>query len=130
MITAESPRVRASHLLALPSTTMTLRRVINTAATCALVVGAPLALAGDAQAAPPGAWDRIAQCESGGNWAINTGNGYYGGLQFALQTWRGHGGKGMPHRASRAAQIRVAERVLTTQGWKAWPVCSRKAGLR
>lgn len=71
-------------------------------------------------------WDAIAQCESGGNWAINTGNGYYGGLQFALGTWRSNGGSGMPNHASREEQIRVAENVLATQGIGAWPVCGRR----
>jgi hypothetical protein len=74
-------------------------------------------------------WDRIAACESGGNWAINTGNGYYGGLQFTLSTWRAHGGTGMPNEASREEQIAVARRVQATQGWGAWPVCSVKAGV-
>ena len=73
-------------------------------------------------------WDAVAACESGGNWAINTGNGYYGGLQFSLSTWRAFGGTGMPQNASRAEQIRVAENVLRTQGIGAWPVCGRKAG--
>lgn len=71
-------------------------------------------------------WDAIAQCESGGNWAINTGNGYYGGLQFTLGTWHANGGTGMPNQASRAEQIRVAENVLRTQGLGAWPVCGRR----
>lgn len=75
-------------------------------------------------------WDRIAACESGGNWAINTGNGYYGGLQFTLSTWRSHGGTGMPNEASREEQIAVAQRVQANQGWGAWPVCSVKAGVR
>jgi hypothetical protein len=75
-------------------------------------------------------WDRIAACESGGNWAINTGNGYYGGLQFTLGTWRAHGGTGMPNEASREEQIAVAQRVQASQGWGAWPVCSVKAGVR
>ena len=75
-------------------------------------------------------WDQIAQCESGGNWGINTGNGYYGGLQFALGSWRAAGGSGMPHHASRAEQIRVAENLLDMQGWGAWPTCSRQLGLR
>jgi LysM repeat protein len=75
-------------------------------------------------------WDRIAACESGGNWAINTGNGYYGGLQFTLSTWRANGGTGMPNEASREQQIAVAQRVQASQGWGAWPVCSVKAGLR
>jgi LysM repeat protein len=77
-----------------------------------------------------GVWDRLAQCESGGNWGINTGNGYSGGLQFAPGTWRAHGGTGSAHNASRADQIRVAERVRASQGWGAWPACSAKLGLR
>jgi LysM repeat protein len=75
-------------------------------------------------------WDRLAQCESGGNWGINTGNGYSGGLQFAPGTWAAHGGKGSAHNASRAEQIRVAERVRASQGWGAWPACSSRLGLR
>jgi resuscitation-promoting factor RpfE len=71
-------------------------------------------------------WDAIAACESGGNWAINTGNGYYGGLQFTLGTWRANGGSGMPHQASRSEQIRVAENVLRSQGIGAWPSCGRR----
>ena len=68
-------------------------------------------------------WDAIAQCESGGNWGINTGNGHYGGLQFKQATWSANGGVGSPARASRAEQIRVAENVLRTQGLGAWPKC-------
>jgi LysM repeat protein len=75
-------------------------------------------------------WDRLAQCESGGNWGINTGNGYSGGLQFAPGTWAANGGSGSAHNASRAEQIRVAERVRASQGWGAWPACSAKLGLR
>ena len=74
-------------------------------------------------------WDRVAQCESGGDWSINTGNGYYGGVQFLPSTWRAYGGTGMPHQASRAEQIAVAQRTLAAQGPGAWPTCSRKAGL-
>jgi resuscitation-promoting factor RpfB len=75
-------------------------------------------------------WDRLAQCESGGNWSINTGNGYYGGLQFSLSTWRAYGGSGMPHQNSRAEQIAVAQRLQAAAGWGQWPACSRKLGLR
>jgi LysM repeat protein len=75
-------------------------------------------------------WDRLAQCESGGNWGISTGNGYSGGLQFAQGTWQANGGTGSASNASRAEQIRVAERVLASQGWGAWPACSAKLGLR
>ena len=67
-----------------------------------------------------GLWDRIAACESGGNWSINTGNGYYGGLQFNLQTWRAYGGTGRPDQQSKAAQIAVAERVRKASGLSAW----------
>lgn len=85
--------------------------------------------AAPANAASGSTWDALAQCESGGNWAINTGNGYYGGLQFNLGTWQANGGVGNPASASREAQIAVAERVLASQGWGAWPACSAKLGL-
>ncbi|PCN47750.1 transglycosylase [Curtobacterium sp. 'Ferrero'] len=85
--------------------------------------------AAPANAASGSTWDALAQCESGGNWAINTGNGYYGGLQFNLGTWQANGGTGLPSNASRATQIAVAERVLASQGWGAWPACSAKLGL-
>jgi len=94
-----------------------------------LVVGAPLtALAAPASAATTGQWDAVAQCESGGNYAINTGNGFYGGLQFTLSTWAAYGGTGAPQNASRSAQIAVAERVLAGQGKGAWPVCGTGLG--
>jgi hypothetical protein len=73
-------------------------------------------------------WDAIAQCESGGNWAINTGNGHYGGLQFKPATWQANGGIGNPAQAPRSEQIRVAENVLASQGLKAWPKCGAQAG--
>jgi len=73
-------------------------------------------------------WDRIAECESGGNWAANTGNGYYGGLQFSLSTWHANGGSGRPDQSSRAEQIRIAERVRAASGgYGAWPVCGQRA---
>ena len=75
-------------------------------------------------------WDSLAQCESGGNWAINTGNGYYGGLQFNLSTWQAMGGSGYPHENSREEQIAVAERLLAANGgYGAWPACSASLGL-
>jgi len=95
-----------------------------------VVAGTPLVLAGTANAAPDEVWDQIAQCESGGRWNTNTGNGFAGGLQFTPSTWRAYGGSGSPAGASRAQQIAVAERVLAAQGWGAWPVCSRKVGAR
>ncbi len=75
-------------------------------------------------------WDQLAACESGGNWSINTGNGYYGGLQFTQGSWNGAGGSGSPQNASREEQIRVAQNLQARQGWGAWPACSSKLGLR
>ncbi|MFO8076053.1 MAG: transglycosylase family protein [Egibacteraceae bacterium] len=80
----------------------------------------------------PGVWDDLARCESGGRWAANTGNGYYGGLQFHPQTWAAHGGQAFApnaHLATRAEQITVAERVRASQGWGAWPHCAQQLGL-
>ncbi|MBV8931242.1 MAG: LysM peptidoglycan-binding domain-containing protein [Kutzneria sp.] len=109
--------------------------VIRTVAKVALVgaiVAAPMAMTvGTADAAGLN-WDAVAQCESGGNWATNTGNGYYGGLQFSAGTWRAYGGgayASTANQASRAAQIAVAERVLAAQGPNAWPTCSRRGGF-
>ncbi|MFH8985875.1 LysM peptidoglycan-binding domain-containing protein [Streptomyces varsoviensis] len=110
------------------------RRRRETAALAGAVLLAPLALlaaTGPAEAADSGVWDRIAACESGGNWHVNTGNGYYGGLQFSAGTWRAHGGgayAATADRASRAQQIAVASRVQASQGWGAWPTCSARAG--
>lgn len=98
-------------------------------ASLALVGGAAAAGAVPAQAASTATWDALAQCESSGNWSINTGNGYYGGLQFSLSTWQAFGGSGLPSNASKAEQIRIAERTLAAQGWGAWPACSAKLGL-
>ena len=75
-------------------------------------------------------WDRLAQCESSGNWSINTGNGYYGGLQFSLSSWRAVGGQGYPHQASKSEQIARAEKLQAIQGWGAWPACTAKLGIR
>ena len=100
--------------------------VAKIAFTGAVIGGGSLALAGHAGAATDGEWDRVASCESGGNWAINTGNGYQGGLQFSPGTWSGHGGGEFApaaHLATKEEQIAVAERVLATQGKGAWPVC-------
>jgi ABC-type transport system substrate-binding protein len=87
-------------------------------------------LAAPASAAAPNDWDAVAQCESGSNWAINTGNGYYGGLQFNLGTWQAYGGSGLPHQNSREAQIAVAERLrAATGGYGSWPGCAASLGL-
>ena len=76
----------------------------------------------------PATWDRLAQCESGGNWAMNSGNGYYGGLQFSLATWRDVGGAGYPHQATKAEQIKRGKILQARSGWGAWPGCSRSLG--
>jgi hypothetical protein len=84
-----------------------------------------------AQAATEEQWDNVAHCESGGNWHINTGNGYYGGLQFSQSTWSGYGGGNYAARAdlaTKSEQIAIAEKVLHSQGWGAWPVCSQYRG--
>jgi hypothetical protein len=78
----------------------------------------------------PATWDALAQCEATGNWHINTGNGYYGGLQFTLSSWRAAGGSGYPHEHSRETQIEMGKRLLAIQGWGAWPACTSKLGYR
>ncbi|MCP1388384.1 DUF3235 domain-containing protein [Corynebacterium sp. TA-R-1] len=111
------------------TTSVAKKALAGTAAAAALAgIVAP-----QASAAPDSDWDRLAQCEAGGNWHINTGNGYYGGLQFSASTWRAYGGGQFApyaHQATREQQIIVAERTLAGQGWGAWPACSRKLGLR
>jgi hypothetical protein len=100
--------------------------VAKLAFTGAVIGGGGIALAGHAAAAPDSEWDRVAACESGGNWGINTGNGYHGGLQFSQGTWAAHGGgeyASSANQATRDQQIAIAERVLATQGRGAWPVC-------
>src|SRR5947209_13237823 len=102
--------------------------VAKLAFTGAVIGGGGIGLAGHAAAAPDNEWDRVASCESGGNWGINTGNGYHGGLQFSQGTWAAHGGgeyATSANQATRDQQIAVAERVLATQGRGAWPVCGR-----
>ncbi len=121
------------HEPAAPATAKGSRRRTRAAVLAGAAAVAPLAAfwaAGQAQAADSGVWDRIAQCESGGDWHIDTGNGYFGGLQFTASTWRAYGGtKYAPTAsgASREEQIAVASRVQADQGWGAWPVCSGRA---
>lgn len=85
---------------------------------------APAPVAGDASV-----WDRLAQCESGGNWGTNTGNGYYGGLQFTPGTWAGVGGSGLPSDASKEEQIARAQILQQRRGFSPWPACSARVGL-
>jgi resuscitation-promoting factor RpfC len=107
---------------------MGIRRTITMAAFTGALVGAPVMLSTATAQADTVNWDAIAQCESGGNWASNTGNGHFGGLQFNQATWTSNGGIGSPAFASRDQQIRVAENVLRTQGLGAWPKCGAYAG--
>lgn len=100
-----------------------IRKTLGLASITGALAVAPMVLATGTAHADSVNWDAVAACESGGNWSINTGNGYYGGLQFAMGTWQSHGGNGSPHNASREEQIRVAENVLQTQGIGAWPTC-------
>jgi len=108
-------------------------RIAAATATLATAVAAPvLGLAAPASAADDSTWDALAQCESGGNWSINTGNSFYGGVQFYQPTWEGYGGTAYAPRAdlaSREQQIAIAEKVLAGQGWGAWPACSASLGL-
>ncbi|MEV6053179.1 transglycosylase family protein [Streptomyces sp. NPDC052107] len=101
-------------------------RAITLAGVTGAAVAAPLMAAGNASAATASEWDKVAQCESGGNWSINTGNGFYGGLQFTNSTWAAYGGTAYAARAdlaTKAQQIAIAEKVLAGQGKGAWPVC-------
>ncbi|MDH6627990.1 LysM repeat protein [Streptomyces sp. LBL] len=101
-------------------------RVAALAGVTGVAIAAPLMAAGNASAATTSEWDTVAQCESGGNWSINTGNGYFGGLQFSASTWAAYGGTqyaGQADQASKSQQIAVAEKVLASQGKGAWPVC-------
>ncbi|MPY77217.1 MAG: LysM peptidoglycan-binding domain-containing protein [Actinophytocola sp.] len=106
----------------------TTTRNIVRVAVAGVAVGAPIAMAAPANAAYAPNWDMLAECESSGNWSINTGNGYYGGLQFSHSTWQAYGGTGYAHQASKAEQIRIAEKVLASQGPDAWPACSDSTG--
>ncbi|QHE67847.1 transglycosylase family protein [Rhodococcus sp. WAY2] len=101
------------------------RRTLGWIATIGAAVTVPLGLSTGVASAAPHNWDAVAECESGGDWTIDTGNGYYGGLQFLPETWKSHGGKGDPSEASRAEQIRIAEKVLQSQGVGAWPDCGQ-----
>ncbi|MFE9647019.1 transglycosylase family protein [Streptomyces sp. NPDC006365] len=103
-------------------------RIATLAGVTGAAIAAPLMVSGTASAATASEWDAVAQCESGGNWSINTGNGYYGGLQFSASTWAGYGGTkyaATADQASKAQQIEIAEKVLAGQGKGAWPVCGK-----
>ncbi|MEZ0091234.1 transglycosylase family protein [Streptacidiphilus sp. EB129] len=114
-----------------PRTSQT-RRLVATGGLATAGIALPLIGATSASAASVSTWDKVANCESSGDWSINTGNGYYGGLQFSASTWSAYGGgsyASTANRASKAQQIAVAEKVLASQGPGAWPVCGPQAGL-
>ncbi|MER7920645.1 MULTISPECIES: transglycosylase family protein [unclassified Streptomyces] len=103
-------------------------RVVTLAGVTGAAVAAPLMATGTASAATDSQWDAVAQCESGGNWSINTGNGYYGGIQFSASTWAAYGGTAYASSADQATksqQIAIGEKVLAAQGKGAWPVCGK-----
>lgn len=110
-----------------------MKSVTTAIAAIAVSLGLSLGVSTQAEAASDETWDALAECESGGDWSINTGNGYYGGVQFSQSTWEGFGGTEYAARAdlaTRGQQIAIAERVLAGQGWGAWPTCSAQVGAR
>lgn len=117
-------RARGSHRRPTATTRKLAAGVIG-----ATLIGAELLGAGPASAAGSDAFSRLRQCESGGNYSINTGNGYYGAYQFALGTWYSLGYSGLPSSASPATQDEAAARLLARSGWGQWPACSRMLGL-
>jgi hypothetical protein len=106
---------------------MTMRKAAVVAGAAGAIALTQMAVASPSAYAEPN-WDAMAQCESGGNWSANTGNGFYGGLQFTPATWAANGGVGSPAAAGRDEQIRVARNVLHSQGIGAWPVCGGPVG--
>jgi resuscitation-promoting factor RpfA len=110
-----------------------MRKAITAMAAAGGLAAVALSSATTADAATNAQWNALAKCESGGNWQISTGNGYYGGLQFSASTWRAYGGTAFAstaNKATREQQIAVAAKVAKAQGWTAWPTCSVKAGIR
>jgi hypothetical protein len=138
----EANQARMSDALALQPTTTVQKEPVPTTTTTTTApptteapatTAAPTTQAPATQPAPSSGgdsvWDALAQCESGGNWHINTGNGYYGGLQFTLSTWQSVGGTGYPHEHSRETQIEMGKRLQARAGWGQWPSCASKLGL-
>lgn len=122
------PRARYQGRHRTPNATSRVVRGAAVSVGAAAAVAAAVANTNAASASPGHDWSGVAQCESGGNWHINTGNGFYGGLQFTQSTWDAYGGGSYASRAdlaSQSAQISVAERVLSGQGVGAWPVCGQ-----
>src|SRR5947209_16911579 len=126
-----STRYRGRHRAPSSTDQLLARSTAGATALALPIVGIGALTTGTADAATETQWDHVAHCESGGNWHINTGNGYYGGLQFTQGTWAGYGGGRYASRAdlaTKSEQIAIAEKVLASQGWGAWPVCSQRRG--
>lgn len=117
--------VPVNQQIATPSTTESARA----AAPQAVTPRSPASASSFAAPADGSVWDRLAACEAGGNWSINTGNGFYGGLQFTLSSWQAAGGSGYPNEASREEQIARGQILQSRQGWGAWPACTAKLGI-
>jgi hypothetical protein len=115
-------------MIARSTTRRTIKLAVLIGAFAAVAMGMSALFATAPASADAMNWDAVAQCESGGNWAANTGNGHFGGLQFKPATWSSNGGFGSPAMASREDQIRVAENVLASQGAGAWPTCGSRGG--
>ena len=112
---------------------MRMRTMLSAAVLSAATVVPAVAIASPSHAVRTHTWERLAQCESSGRWHVNTGNGYYGGLQISRGTWGAYGGHrfaALPNHASKRQQIKVAERIKRHQGWGAWPACSARIGVR
>ena len=130
-VSERSERYRGRHRAPSATAQIVAKSTAGATAVAVPVIGVAAITSGTAEAATYAQWDNVAHCESGGNWHINTGNGYYGGLQFSYGTWLNNGGGQFASRAdlaTKAEQITVAERVLRSQGWGAWPVCSQYRG--
>ncbi len=125
--TTAKPKVKVEAAVTAPTTTTTARPAPTTTTTVAPTTSSARAGSGP-DPSSDATWDQLAKCESGGNWAANTGNGYYGGLQFNPDTWHGLGGTGYPNEASRAQQIAIGKKQYAASGWSAWRVCAGRLG--
>ncbi len=128
--TTVKPRKAKKAAVASVPTTVVVRILDPISAPSAAAAGATSVGVGDGGAIAESVWAALRKCESGGNYAINSGNGYYGAYQFASGTWRKLGYSGLPHEASPATQDEAARKLQSQQGWAPWPACTRKLGLR
>ena len=124
---AVAAAVAESTTTAAPTTTTTVKPTTTTVKPTTTTTAKPLPVKGDPDSAAT--WEELADCESNGNWSANTGNGYYGGLQFSQASWENVGGTGLPSEAPKATQIEMGKRLQARQGWAAWPTCARQLGF-